>query len=121
MTRILSIAGLMVLAAFGIILSCHSAFAQTTHSATLTWADTQNPAGTTYNVYRATGLCSGTPVFSKLASGLVPKTFTDPTVSPGNWCFQVTATTAGIESPASNTAQAPVPNFAPTQLQVTVQ
>lgn len=30
-------------------------FAQSNHSATLTWNDTTNPAGTTYNVYRATG------------------------------------------------------------------
>lgn len=121
MKKTLSIASLVVLAAFAILLSCHSAFAQTTHSATLTWVDTQNPAGTTYNIYRATGLCSGTPVFSKLQGGVTVMTYTDATVTAGNYCFQVTATTAGIESPASNTAQAPIPNFAPTQLQVTVK
>ena len=41
-----------------------AAAAQTTHKVTLTWQDTLNPAGTTYSVYRATGLCSGTPAWS---------------------------------------------------------
>jgi hypothetical protein len=40
------------------------ATAQTQNSATLTWSD-GHPAGVTYNVYRAQGLCSGTPVFAK--------------------------------------------------------
>ncbi len=94
---------------------------QTTHSATLTWADTLNPAGTTYNVYRATGLCSGTPTFAKLATGLTAKTFLDSTVTPGNYCYQVTATFNAIESAPSNSAPAAVPSFAPSTLGVTVQ
>ncbi len=92
-----------------------------THSATLTWVDTSNPAGTTYSVYRATGLCSGTPTFSKIASALTVKTYVDTTVAPGNYCFSVTATFAGVESAQSNTAGAPVPSFTPTSLAVTVQ
>lgn len=57
--------------------------AQTTHSVTLTWVDASNPTGTTYSVYRASGLCSGTPTFSKIASAVAVKTFSDTTVTPG--------------------------------------
>lgn len=95
--------------------------AQTTHSVTLTWVDSLNPVGTTYTVYRATGLCSGTPTFSKIASALVAKTYQDTTVTPGNYCYAVTATANGMESAQSNTALAPVPSFAPTGLSLTVQ
>lgn len=95
--------------------------AQTTHKVTLTWQDTLNPAGTTYSVYRATGLCSGTPVFSKIASALTTKTYEDTTVQPGNYCYAVTASLNGMESAQSNTALAPVPTFAPSALSVTVQ
>lgn len=91
------------------------------HSVTLTWTDTSNPAGTTYSVYRATGVCSGAPTFSKLLTGVTAKTYTDATVTPGNYCYQVTAVFAGIESAPSPTALAPVPSWPPTQLAVTVQ
>ncbi len=91
------------------------------HSVTLTWVDTQNPAGTTYSVYRATGLCSGTPTFSKLATAIPTKTYLDNTVTPGNYCYQVTATAQGMESAPSNSALAPVPSFAPANLSVVVQ
>lgn len=95
--------------------------AQTTHSATLTWADTANPSGTTYSVYRAVGLCSGTPTWSKIASAVATKTYEDTTVQPGNYCYQVTATLNGMESAPSNTALAPVPSFPPQTLQATVK
>jgi len=97
-----------------------SAFAQT-HSATLTWVDTSNPMGTTYNVHRATGLCTGTPSYSVIASAVAVKTYVDTTVTPGNYCYVVTAVYMGVESANSNTALAPVPSFAPTALAVTVQ
>lgn len=97
------------------------AFGQTTHKATLNWADLLNPAGTTYSVYRATGLCSGTPIFSKIASAVAVKTYEDSTVTAGNYCYSVTATSGGMESAQSNTALAPVPSFAPTGLSLTVQ
>lgn len=103
------------------VASIQSVAAQTTHSVTLTWTDTLNPTGTTYNVYRATGLCSGTPTFSKIASALVVKTFQDTTVTPGNYCYEATATFNGMESAPSNTAGAPVPSFPPAGLAVTVQ
>lgn len=95
--------------------------AQTTHSVTLNWQDTLNPAGTTYSVYRAQGLCSGTPTFSKIASAVTGKTYKDETVTPGNYCYQVTATANGMESAASNSALAPVPSFPPQQLSIQVQ
>lgn len=103
-----------------LILTC-SLIGQTTHSVTLSWTDTLNPTGTTYNVYRATGLCSGTPTFSKLATAISAKTYQDTTVTPGNYCYQVTATYNSVESAPSNSALAPVPSFAPTQLIVVVQ
>jgi hypothetical protein len=56
---------------------------QISHSATLTWSDGQNPAGTTYSVYRAPGLCSGTPVFAKLASALSATTYQTPRLCRG--------------------------------------
>ena len=91
------------------------------HSVTLAWTDTANPSGTTYSVYRATGLCSGTPPFARLATAVAEKTYQDTTVQPGNYCYQVTATYNSVESAPSNSALAPVPSFAPTQLAVTVQ
>lgn len=95
-------------------------FAQTTHSVVLNWNDTANPAGTTYNVYRATGLCSGSPAFSKIATAVAAKTYTDGTPTPGNYCYQVTATLNGAESAPSNTANPTVLPFAPQQLSFTV-
>jgi fibronectin type 3 domain-containing protein len=91
------------------------------HSATLSWMDTQNPAGTTYNVYRATGLCSGTPAFSKLATAIVPMTYVDTTVTPGNYCYGVTAVSNGVESSMSTSAAAAVPSFAPSALVTATQ
>jgi hypothetical protein len=93
----------------------------TTHSVTLTWTDALNPAGTTYSVYRATGLCSGTPAFSKVATALTAKTYADTTVQPGNYCYAVTATLNGMESAQSKPVSASVPAFAPTALSFTVQ
>jgi hypothetical protein len=92
-----------------------------THSVKLSWVDALNPSGTTYTVYRAPGLCSGTPVFAKLATGVAVLTFTDSTVTPGNFCYQVTATVGGVESAPSNSVLAPVPAFAPSALTFTVQ
>lgn len=91
------------------------------HSVTLNWVDTSNPSGTTYSVYRSVGLCSGTPSFSKLASAVTAKTYIDSTVTPGNYCYEVTAVFQSVESAPSNTALAPVPTFPPANLSVTVQ
>lgn len=106
---------------FVVALGILSAQTPQTHSVTLTWADTANPAGTTYSVYRSPGLCSGSPVFAKLAAAVTEKTYKDTTVQAGNYCYAVTATHNGMESAQSNTALAPVPSFAPSALSVTVQ
>jgi uncharacterized protein (TIGR03437 family) len=74
----------------------------------LSWDDLLNPTGTTYNVYRVVGLCNGTLTFSKLASGVTVKTYTDAGVSPGDYCYVVTAAANGLESAYSNTAGAHV-------------
>jgi hypothetical protein len=95
--------------------------AQTGRAVVLTWADTANPAGTTYNVYRGRGGCSSTTTFSPIASAVSTKTYTDSTVQPGNYCYYVTAAAEGVESDPSNSAGAQVKPFPPTQLQVTVK
>lgn len=110
------ILALFALAVLGAITEAQAA----THSVTLTWVDTQNPVGTTYTVYRAVGLCSGTPTFAKLATGVALQTYKDTTVTPGNYCYAVSATAGGVESAQSVPALAPVPSFAPTNVAVTV-
>src|SRR5258708_37655312 len=77
------------LLAVAVLLFCAGAAqGQTTHSVSLTWTDTLNPVGTTYTVYRAAGLCSGSPVFNKLATGLPLTTaatpYVDTAVTTGN-------------------------------------
>ena len=94
--------GLTLLMAAGIT------WAQSARKVTLTWTDTSNPSGTTYSVKRAAGLCSGTPAFSTLATGITAKTYEDSTVTVGNYCYVVTASFAGLESAPSNSAAAPV-------------
>src|SRR5882724_11546063 len=106
MKKILSLAVLLAAAAF----SGH-AQAALTHSVKLTWVDGNNPAGVTYSVWRATGLCSGAPSFSKLATGLTALTYTDLAVTPGHYCYQVTATVAGVDSASSNAVNPIVPSF----------
>lgn len=90
-------------------------------SVTLTWVDSRNPIGVTYSVYRAIGVCSGSTVFSKLVTGLTLLTYTDTTVTPGNYCYHVTSTVSGMESTPSNTVNPSVGAFAPTNLNATVQ
>lgn len=87
------------------------------HSVTLSWTDTRNPAGTTYNVWRTPGLCSGGNLtFAKIAAAVPAKSYVDSPIAPGNYCYQVTAVAGGMESAPSNTAAAPVPSFSPTGL-----
>lgn len=105
-----------------VIFSLSLAYAQATnHSVTLKWADVVNPVGTTYNVYKSSGLCSGSPVFNKLATGVTTLTYTDTPVVPGNYCYQVTASLNGMESVPSNSVLAPVPPFAPSALTFAIQ
>lgn len=100
------------------------AFAQTTsHSVTLNWIDSTNPATTTYSVYRFVGPCTGTPTFTKIASSVAVKTFVDSTVlASTTYCYAVTATNATAESAKSVPASAVLPAdlVSPTGLITTV-
>lgn len=109
------------ISAYSVIFALVVAAQTAQHKVTLTWVDTLNPAGTVYSVYRATGLCAGSPAFSVIASAIPTKTYEDNTVAPGNYCYAVTATYNSVESAQSNSALAPVPSFAPANLAVTVQ
>ena len=104
-----------------IILLTIAAFGQQGRKVTLSWTDSQNPAGTTYSIYRAAGICSGSPVFSKIATGLTAKTYIDQPVAPGNYCYAATATAGGMESGQSVGAQAAVSPFAPIDIQIVIQ
>lgn len=90
-----------------------------THSIIFTWTDTAvnpttglpNPVGTLYNLYQLPGACNGvTTGYTKIASNLAVKTFTQTPVNPGVYCTYVTAISPGGtgESPASTTSQATI-------------
>lgn len=101
--------------------------AQTQHSATLSWTDPSNPTGTTYNVYRQTSACPATEPtslagFTKLNTSIVTGlTFTDSTVTPGSYCYLVTAVVGSAESGPSPDAGASVLPFAPVSLTIVVK
>lgn len=78
------------------------------HTVTLTWADTANPPGTTYNLYRAGGLCDSAPIFANIAARLSAETYTDRVVT-GPYCYGVTAESDGTESALSLTLPVLVP------------
>ena len=83
------------------------AFAQA-HSAALTWTlsadDTTTAcavtgAACTQSVYRASGACSSTSIFTSLASvSATAVAYTDSTIVPGNYCYAVTFTIGGQTS-----------------------
>ena len=106
-----------------------------THSATLAWVDTANPAGTTYNVWRMTGACPSPGPNSTPPSGFVQlntspitaKSYIDTTVAAGTtYCYVGTAVaaapcTSNCQSAPSNTALGSVPaSFPPQMFSVTV-
>jgi hypothetical protein len=99
-------------------LAC-SAFAQTAHQATLTWAaGSDASATTTYNAYRAPAACPatglGTLTFTKInaapiTGGNAPgvsDTYIDKGLAEGIYCYYVTAqdSVTLAESLPSNTA-----------------
>jgi len=113
-----------------IILFIISAFALAaqTRSVALAWVDTQNPAtGTSYNVYKAPGVCpaSGTPTWGTAplnATPLTTKTYTDTPIAIGtSACYAVTALFAGVESAKSIPVSVQVGPFQPTGLSAVVQ
>ncbi len=91
-------------------------------SANLSWADTVNPAGTTYNIYRVAGTCpaafSVIPAY-RIASGISVDSYVDATVIVGStYCYAVTAVFSSVES-APAVAWATIPIAPPTLFQVT--
>lgn len=106
------------------VLSTVAALAQAPagHTVTLTITDAANPAGTTYNIYRQTGTCTGSAPISipAIATGVADKSYIDSTVTVGPYCYAVTAVFSGVESPQSNQVSVVVSPFAPN-LTVTVK
>jgi len=107
------------------LFSC-ACFAQ--HSATLTWTDTVNPTGTTYNVWRLTGNCptpapTTTAGFTQLnTSAISAKTYVDlSVVAAQTYSYVATAVaTSGPQSAPSNCTTAVIPGAVPpTGLTVT--
>lgn len=77
------------------------AFTGTEHGASMCWGASPTPNITSYNVYRAPGACSVTPlVWTKLATTLpTVLVYKDLTAAPGvTYCFTFTATDANGES-----------------------
>jgi hypothetical protein len=92
-----------------LLFSATVAAAQTSHSVKITWTDTVNPAGTTYNVYKANTNCTGTPTFVKLNTApITTQSYTDTNVAAGTYCYSATAVGPGGESAQSNTGSANV-------------
>lgn len=92
------------------------------HSVVLAWMDAKNSAGTTYNVKRATGSCSGTPAFTILATGVTALAYTDSSVTAGTaYCYEVTASLNGDESAPSNTVNPQVPAPPPPTVSIPIQ
>ena len=90
-----------------LLLIASPTFAQA-HSAALTWVlssdDTTTAcavtgAACTQSVYRASGACSSTSIFTSLASvSATAVAYTDSTIVPGNYCYAVTFTIGGQTS-----------------------
>lgn len=94
------------------IFACLLAAQTPTRTVTLTWEDTRNPTGTTYNVYRASGACSVAPDFAKVnAAPITAKTYDQTGVVPGKYCYVVRAEYDGMESGDSNQATAQAKPF----------
>jgi hypothetical protein len=80
-----------------------------------------SPDGGTNSVYRAVGICSGISSATKIATGLSALTYTDVVLPAGDYCYGVTSTVGGVESPPSNTVQVSIAAASPTQVTVQVQ
>ncbi len=83
------------------------------HTITLTWDYAVVP-GVTFNLYHAPQACTTPPpVLTKIASGVVERTWVHKAVSPGAHCYAATAIQDGFESVYSNYAVALVPFVGP--------
>jgi hypothetical protein len=96
------------------------AFGQDTRTVVLAWDHSSSTV--TFNVYRATGVCPvpAVPIPTKINTVPVSvKTYTDPGVAYGTYCYQVTALGGGLQSVRSNDAGAEAPPQEPTNLRTT--
>lgn len=100
-----------------LVLFASAALAQTSRSVTLNWTDPTNPAGTTYNVFKAPSACASNPTtYARIASAVAAKTYLDQNVPIGAYCYYVTAVYASMESGRSPTALAAVTPVPPSGL-----
>ena len=106
--------------------------AQTLHTATLSWTDPNNPAGMTYNVYRASGACAATTTFPTTPINTAPitaLTYTDSGMAPGTYCYVITAVavttvaggTVNLESLPSVASTDSIVPFAPVGVTIKVK
>jgi hypothetical protein len=90
------------------------------HNVVLTWqAPADATVSSTYNIYRANGLCTGTPTFAKInPSAITVLTYTDSTVAVGSsYCYYGTQVQGATESLPSNQAGGTItPNTITIQL-----
>lgn len=86
------------------------------HQVTLQWQPTGDP-GVTYNIFRGTqaGKENALPLNPTPQTGT---TFTDDTVTPGEYFYNVDAVINGVSSPASNEVSVVILPAAPTGLVV---
>lgn len=89
-----------------LVICCVAVVATTYHRVNLSWQDTENPVGTTYNVYKAYGLCQANYPFSIEATGVGTLTYSEIVTNTYNHCYYVTAVVNGVESAPSNTVSA---------------
>lgn len=120
---------------FAVLLLClglsSAALPQGSHSAVLNWtlsvddvtASCTAGANCLQNVYRASGVCSSTSSFTLLtgtALGPTVTTYTDSTITPGQWCYGVTFEINGLES-AKDTTTVSLQPSAPTGIAATAK
>jgi hypothetical protein len=92
------------------------------HGADLAWAASPDSAANpalTYNVYRIAGACPATVTLSqwtKLTGGIATVTFSDTGMSPGQYCYAITAFLNGVESVPTTPAAAVIPLSPPSGL-----
>ena len=72
-------------------------------SVSLTWADSMNPTGTTYNIYQALGACPAVIPAPPIYAGIANTSAVLSGLGPGTFCWGITAVSpAGGESTQSN-------------------
>lgn len=114
MKTLLRILGVTVLLAL-MVASCQA------HTATITWTNSPDTPNT--NVYRLSGACPATLTgFTLLTpTPVATGTYTDATITPGAYCYYVTAVVGGAESAPSPTASATVLPASPSAIVITIK